>query len=269
MDEKHDLLTLCLAREILDGELVPLGLGTPLVTVAAAVAKALHAPGAWFLHPGNALSSTSPAPVALRGAEERALRGAAQHLSVDVMVWTTMGKARLRQFLRPAQLDPQGGLNTLAVARAGAAAARLPGPAIIPEAARGTFSRFSLYVPRHDRRTFVSRVDRRMASVAGVATPVRVLTDLCVLEYSDGALRAVSLHPGVLAADVRAASGCAIDIDETVPQTPPPTSDELDALDRVDPSRLRRLEFVPAGPSRRELIREMWAQPGDSHGDRW
>jgi len=115
--------------------------------------------------------------------------------------------------------------------------------------------RTSYWVPRHSTRVFVENVDvvagvgHDNAAKAGPAAQRyhdvhRVVTDLGVFDFAgpDHAMRAVSLHPGVTAEDVVAATG--FDLDCTaVPDTRLPTDEELRLLrDVLDPDGLRDRE---------------------------
>ncbi|GHF29469.1 CoA-transferase [Streptomyces mashuensis] len=114
----------------------------------------------------------------------------------------------------------------------------------------------SYWVPRHSRRVFVERVDMvcgvgyDRAAAAGPRVAryhriVRVVTDLAVLDFGtpDRTMRVVSLHPGVAAEDVRAATGFPLDVPDDVPRTRVPGTAELRLIREVlDPAGLRERE---------------------------
>jgi len=129
-------------------------------------------------------------------------------------------------------------------------------------------NRTSYWVPKHSPRVFVEQVDivsgvgRSRAEEAGPAATRfhdlhRVVTDLAVFDFGGrdedgaGALRLLSVHPGVSVADVRAATGFALTLPEglgpdDVPTTREPTATELMLIREVlDPRRLREKE-VPS-----------------------
>jgi acyl CoA:acetate/3-ketoacid CoA transferase beta subunit len=111
----------------------------------------------------------------------------------------------------------------------------------------------SYWVPRHRTRTFVPRVDvvcgvgYDRAAEAGPAARRflelrRVVTNLAVLDFGGPghAMRLVSVHPGVSAAEVRASTGFELVIDGEVPQTRLPTAEELHLIREViDPRGVR------------------------------
>ncbi|WKX68763.1 CoA-transferase subunit beta [Streptomyces sp. XD-27] len=116
----------------------------------------------------------------------------------------------------------------------------------------------SYWIPRHSPRVFVPRVDMvcgvgydRAAAAGPSATRfhriARVVTDLAVLDFEtpDRTMRVRSLHPGVTADQVRAATGFALRMPQAVPVTREPTADELRLIREVlDPEGLREREVA-------------------------
>jgi glutaconate CoA-transferase subunit B len=111
----------------------------------------------------------------------------------------------------------------------------------------------SFFVPNHSAKTFVAgEVD--MVASAGY-NPARlargwslddidiraIFTNLAVLDFGGPArqVRLVSLHPGVTAGQVQAATGFQIHVPANVPTTPDPTPEQIALLDRLDPHNLR------------------------------
>jgi acyl CoA:acetate/3-ketoacid CoA transferase beta subunit len=117
----------------------------------------------------------------------------------------------------------------------------------------------SYWVPKQSSRVLVEQVDmvsgvgRRRAEEAGPAATRfhnvhRVVTNLGVLDFGgpDHTLRLVSAHPGVTVDEIRAASGCEIDVPADVPESRLPTMEELVLIREVlDPKSLRDRE-VPS-----------------------
>jgi acyl CoA:acetate/3-ketoacid CoA transferase beta subunit len=117
-------------------------------------------------------------------------------------------------------------------------------------------NRTSYWVPKHSPRVFVERVDvvtgvgPGRAAAAGVAASRfndihRVVSNLAVLDTHgpDRTLRLVSVHPGVTAAEVQAATGFDLGDVTDVPTTREPTAEELVIIREVlDPKGLRHRE---------------------------
>lgn len=68
-----------------------------------------------------------------------------------------------------------------------------------------------------------------------------IVTNLAVLDFGgpQHQMRLVSLHPGVTAEQVQAATGFALHIPAEVSQTAAPSSEELALIARLDPHSLR------------------------------
>lgn len=103
-----------------------------------------------------------------------------------------------------------------------------------------TANRILLWRTRHDRRTFVER----LPFVTGAGNVDRVVTPLCIFKRDpiSGRLRVESVHPYTTAEEVAAQTGFPLDL-EGAPVTPPPTPEEVAALESVDPDGVRRTEF--------------------------
>jgi acyl CoA:acetate/3-ketoacid CoA transferase beta subunit len=115
----------------------------------------------------------------------------------------------------------------------------------------------SYWVPRHSRRVFAERVDMvsgigydRAAGLGPRAARFHdlrvVVTNLAVLDFqtTDRAMRLRSVHPGVAAGDVTAATGFPLAVPEEVPATRLPTTQELALIrGRLDPAGLRDQEL--------------------------
>jgi acyl CoA:acetate/3-ketoacid CoA transferase beta subunit len=115
----------------------------------------------------------------------------------------------------------------------------------------------SYWVPRHSRRVFVERVDMvsgigydRAADLGPRAARFHelrvVVTNLAVLDFqtTDHGMRLRSVHPGVAAGDVTAATGFPLAVPDEVPTTRLPTAQELALIrGRLDPAGLRDQEL--------------------------
>jgi glutaconate CoA-transferase subunit B len=76
------------------------------------------------------------------------------------------------------------------------------------------------------------------------AGPASVITPLCVLGFDQRRrLEIRSLHPGASLDQVREQTGFELGVSPELHETPPPSEQELEALERVDPEHIRLLEF--------------------------
>jgi glutaconate CoA-transferase subunit B len=145
-------------------------------------------------------------------------------------------------FLGGAQIDGQGRINLSAIGDYARPKVRLPGgagsAALMP-----TAKRVILWRTKHDRRSFVEKLDFVTAAgnVEGVVTP------MCVFVRRNGNLVVESIHPGVRPGDLIANTGFTVEAGNDTPRTPPPTDRERELLARIDPGHVIESEFgVPA-----------------------
>jgi glutaconate CoA-transferase, subunit B len=76
--------------------------------------------------------------------------------------------------------------------------------------------------------------------------PEIVITDLCVMDFEPRSkrMRLRSVHPGVTVEQVIEATGFELVIDGEVPETEPPTAEEVRLIrEEIDPAGARRREF--------------------------
>jgi len=241
-----DLMVAVLAREVRDDDVVGVGLGTPLALCAALVARATRAPGAEVLVAG-AVSPDADLLTCMRGAPALAGRTAGFVPHLDTMDMAER-QAMTLQFLRPAQVDREGSINTSSIRSPGAPRLRFPGGLAMADVPR-LMPRVVLYHTDHRPRGLVERVDvvtgrGGPSERGGVRSqgPTVLITDLCVIAFGGEGPRLESVHPGVDPERVQAATGFALRAGRRVPRTEPPADDELDAMQRIDPHALRGVE---------------------------
>jgi acyl CoA:acetate/3-ketoacid CoA transferase beta subunit len=169
-------------------------------------------------------------------------------------VFTMVAAGRRHVMMGAAQIDRFGNQNISCIGDWARPKAQLLG---VRGAPGNTINHpVSYWVPRHSRRVFTERVD--MVSgigydrVAGLGPRGRfhevrvVVTNLAVLDFATGdhAMRVRSLHPGVCAGDVTAATGFPLAIGDDVPVTRLPTAAELSLIREVlDPAGRREPEL--------------------------
>ncbi len=237
MTDRATMMVVAIARALRDREVVFHGLASPVPMVAVLLARKLHAPNLVYL---NIAAGVDPHPVELPEStvDPRLSRGAAALFSLaDVFDLAARGRVDTA-FLSGVQVDRRGRLNMSVIGDYDRPKVRLPG------GAGGAFlaplvRRVLVWRTRHDPRTLVEQVD--FATIRGRVE--RVFTPLCTFVMDRGALRVESIHPYSSPAEVRERTGFAVEVDAGTPVTPPPTAEELAALEEVDPRRVRDLEF--------------------------
>ena len=219
-------MTVAAARRLADGDVCLVGIGLP--SLAANLARRLHAPGCVLIYESGTIGSKPRVPPLSIGDGELA-DTADTVVSVPEVFnyWLQAGRIDVG-FLGAAQIDRHASLNTTVIGPYDSPAVRLPGAGGAPEIASS--ARRVIVVLRHSLRAFVERVDFR-TSVPGDG-PTSVITDLGMLEAGTGDRELVltSVHPAVTVDDVRAATGWKLRVAREVDETPPPTAAELDAL---------------------------------------
>jgi glutaconate CoA-transferase subunit B len=248
------LMTCRLAREVHDGDVVGVGLGTPLALAAALLARRTHAPGAEVIVAG-AVSPDADLATCLRGAS--ALDGRTAGYAVHLVTMEMAERqAMTLQFLRPAQVDGAGNANTSRIVRPdGELVQRLPGGLATADVFR-ILPRVVLYHTDHRPRSLPERVGFTTAAAPSGLT--RLVTDRAVFVLGD-APRLESVHPGEDADAVRSETGFAVAPGD-VPETEPPTDAELDALHELDPHALRELDLRATHAAAAERIAAAHAQ---------
>ena len=287
-----EMMVVCMARQIEDGEVVAQGLATPLVAAAYLLARHTHAPNLYFLSAIGQGICRQPAPIGLTRVESLWLDRAITNVGFVRGVADVMPSLFPKEYFRPAQVDPHGNFNNIAFGNIHhKPRLRLPGTGGIPDVTT-YLSDICLYVPRHSRVTFVPKLDfhsglgHNPARTRGEG-PSFLVTDLGVFDFafdessansketSEGVhdaqpqikrMRLVSYFPGVEISRIQAKTGFDLLIKPGVNQTVPPTSEELHLLREViDPLGIRRLESL-SGTKRRELLHEIIAiEVGANH----
>lgn len=262
-----ELISVCIARCVVDGEVLAQGINTPLVMAGYILAKLTHAPNVTFASAIGQVITQDWAPLGLATAEAHWLENGLIHVGFATAAAELLPRFNPKEFFRPGQVDPVGNFNNVAIGRDRARPRlRLPGTGGIPDVT--TYSeKVYLYVPRHSRVTFVPQCDvvSGLGHVAGRlrgAGPQQCITDLGVFDWRNGRMRLVSLHPGVTMETVRKKTGFALAHDEIVPETTPPTPEELHLLREViDPLNVRKLEIL-GGTARKALLRTILQAEG-------
>ncbi len=259
-----ELMVVCMARQIQDGEIVAQGIATPLVAAAYLLARHTHAPHLYFASAIGQGICRNPAPLSLSKIENLWLDQALNHVGFVRAAADILPALKPKEFFRPAQVDRCGNFNNIALGKEifnlsnQKLRLRLPGSGGIPDVT--TFiSHIYLYVPRHSKVTFVEKIDicsglghspsRRRGSGA-----VYLVSDLGQFDFANGVMRLITIHPGITLEQVQRHTGFPLEIAEPLAETPLPTEYELNLLrHQIDPIGIRKLELL-SGAERRELL---------------
>jgi acyl CoA:acetate/3-ketoacid CoA transferase beta subunit len=162
-------------------------------------------------------------------------------------VFTMLAAGRRHVMMGAAQIDRHGNQNISAIGDWKRPKAQLLG---VRGAPGNTVNHpVSYWIPRHSPRVFTPRVD--MVSGVGYDRGARelrvVVTNLAVLDFEtpDRVMRLRSVHPGVEAGQVVAATGFPLAVPDEVPVTRAPTATELGLIrNRLDPTGARERELA-------------------------
>jgi acyl CoA:acetate/3-ketoacid CoA transferase beta subunit len=257
-----ELISVCISRQIEDGQLVVQGLATPLVTAGYLLAKSTHAPNLLFASAIGQALCQDWAPIGLSTIETLWLDKAMVNLGFVRSAAELLPTYSPKEFFRPAQVDAYGNFNNIVIGSDYARPMmRLPGSGGIPDVT--TFSdHVYLYVPRHSRAVFVEQLDflsglgHHAARTKG-AGPHYLISNLGQFDFPNGRLRVTTLHPGVSLEKVRKKTGFALETAPDLTETPPPSAEEVRLLrEEIDPLGIRRLETLGGG-ARKRLLREI------------
>jgi len=257
-----EIMVICIAHQIRNGELVAQGIATPLVAAGYLLARYTHAPNIYFSSAIGQGICRYPAPLSLSQIERLWLDRSLVNIGFVRAVSDVLPSLRPMEFFRPAQIDPHGNINNIAFGKDYChPRLRLPGTGGIPDVTT-YLDDVMFYVPRHSRATFVPRLDfcaglgHNSARKHGKG-PRYLITDLGQFDFYSGHMRLTSYHPGVAIEQIQAHTGFPLEISPAVMETELPTQNEINLLrNRIDPMNIRRLEML-GGSARRELLHKI------------
>lgn len=240
----QQLMIIATAREIRDGEVVFVGMRLPIA--AYGVARLTHAPNAVGLFECGIVRHAPARRMLYTMGDPANQLGAAWATGLtQVMAMLQAGRVDAG-FIGGAEIDRFGNINTSYKGDFSRPQIKLPGSGGAPDIAAG--ARRLIAIMSHEKRRLVERVDfvtsagnldggdsRRRAGLRW-GGPAAVITDRAVLRPDDtGELCLASLHPGETGDSVRRNTGWDLRVLPGAGETPPPTKDELSALQAVDP----------------------------------
>lgn len=249
-----DTMICALAAEIRHDDFVGVGLGTPLALAAVLLARATHAPESHVLA-GGAFDADVSLAGYLAGS-----KGMLGHTAGFISHFQSMDMAERQtmtlQFLRPAQVDGHGRLNTSRIGPIETPSYRFPGGLATADVP-GLLPRIVAYVPDHQPRNLPDRVSYATAgagarvrgefATAGVTS---IVTDLACIEVRGDVAHLRSLSAWTTVDEVRERTGFELAVEAEPRVTAAPTGAQSQALKGLDPSGLRSLEIKRRTESR-------------------
>ena len=248
----RELMVVCAARQIHDGENVFVGMRLPLL--AFALAKRTHAPNCTGFFE-NGIMRDTPAEELLYTMGDAANIAGAQWAtsSVNLLGLMAAGAVQLG-FIGGAEIDRYGNLNTSAIGDWQRPTVRLPGSGGGADIA-SLAQRLAIIMP-HDRRRMRERVDFMTSPGYGYADergpageawrqrvglprggPSALITTLAVFSFDRATGEALlqSYHPGTGIEQVQEQTGWPLRLAPDCAETQAPTADELRLIRECDP----------------------------------
>jgi len=260
-----ELISVCISRQIKDGDVWAQGINTPLVSAGLILGKIRYAPKARFTSAiGQALVQDWGA-LGIANIEDLWVGKGLIHLGFAVGAADILPKYRPKEFFRPAQVDAQGNFNNIAFGKNyHKPRLRLPGSGGMPDVTPRYDETF-LYVPRHSRVTFAEKID----FISGLghdaqrkfgSGPRYMITDLGQFDWAHGRMRLTACHPNVSIDKIKGKTGFPLEVASDLRATSPPDKEDLRLLrEEIDPLGTRKLETL-AGAARKEWLRGILRQ---------
>lgn len=236
-----DLMVCAMARLIRDGETVFQGVSSHMPMIAILLAKSLHAPKAVHLNiPGGVDPKPKRLPSYTSAGKELLDQSCSFFPLAEVFDLSMRGGLDVA-FLSGIQMDRYGNVNASVIGDYHRPKVRMPGGAgsavLIPTAKRAI-----LWRTKHDKRTFVDRVD----FITTRGNIDRIITPLCVFKFEEGRIKLDTVHPTSSLNEIIANTGFYVEYDE-IRYTPEPSKEELMALRKIDRNDDRNIEFRAGG----------------------
>ncbi len=232
-----DQMVVTLARLVRDGEVAAHGVNSILASLALLLARGLRAPHLHHVSIGGGLDAT-PETLPRSSSGPAWLAGSPIILSnVDVYQLALARRIDL-MLMGCVQVDGRGRVNSTVIGAFDQPKVRLPGgggAAVLFQVVR----RIVVYRTRHDPGALPDAVD----FVTATGNLDRVVTPLAVFRATPEGLRLEGLQPGATLDEVRRRTGFPVAPAGDVAPIPPPTEEERAELARLDPDRLRDLDF--------------------------
>ncbi len=248
----RELMVVCAARQIQDGEHVFVGMRLPLI--AFALAKRTHAPNCFGLFETGNLRDTPASELLYTMGDSPNITGALWTTrTVSIIGLMAAGEVHLG-FIGGAEIDRYGNLNTSIIGDWKRPKVRLPGSGGGADIA-SLSQRLAIIMP-HERHRFREHVDYVTSpgygypdehGPAGIAWrqrvglprggPAAVITTLAVFTFDKETGEALlqSYHPGTTIEQVQEQTGWPLRLAPDCAETVPPSEFELKVIRETDP----------------------------------
>ena len=236
-----EMMVVALAREIKNGDVVFHGLASPVPMTAMKLAKALGIDYTYISITGGVDPDWQKPAVIGSTLSANLYEGAVASFGLDEIFDLACTDRIDISMLSLVQISSRGEINMSFVGgEYDKPKVRLPGGAGSATLTPVT-KRTMIWKTKHDLKSFVPEVTFCTAK-ADPSKQFKVVTNLCTFVLKNGLLEIESIHPYSSLAEVKDNTGWEI-TQTAVPFTPSPTEEELALIERVDPNRIRYIEF--------------------------
>jgi glutaconate CoA-transferase subunit B len=245
-----EVMTIAASRELTGARSCFVGIGLP--SIAANLARALHAPGLVLVYEsGTVGAKPTRLPLSIGDGELATTADVVVSVPEIFNYWLQPGRIDVGM-LGAAQVDRYANLNTTVIGSYDRPKVRLPGAGGAPEIAASCPR--AIIVMRQSKRTFVDELDyvttvgfgdgagaRSRLGMPG-AGPRVLISDLGIYrpDPSTFEMTLTALHPGASVKDVRDATGWEVAVSDDLVETPEPTEEELTSLRRLHAGSLAK-----------------------------
>ncbi|HKV53174.1 MAG TPA: CoA-transferase [Candidatus Binataceae bacterium] len=247
-----ELMAVFLARDLNDGEVLRVGVATPVAEAAVRLAHLTHGPNMdlVFLGVRMNVAHLETIPMPAFGWDSRVVRWAESYSDTGHRFDRVKDWSNNVFFIGGVQVDTYGNTNLIGVG-SDYRHLKFRGPGSVGTPTLSTHvGRYYIVLNSHTPRLFVSKCDfisaygwgsggadaRTRMGIRG-GGPKYCITPLCVMDFAEDTrrMRLRSVHPGVTVEMVQRSTGFELVIPDSVPTTDGPTPDELQVLrTRVD-----------------------------------
>jgi glutaconate CoA-transferase, subunit B len=247
-----ELMAVFLARDLNDGEVLRVGVASPVPEAAVRLAHLMHGPNMELVLLGARMNVAHLAtiPMPAYGWDRRVVRWAESYSDTGHRFDRVKDWANHVFFIGGVQVDAYGNTNLIGI---GPNYRRLKfrGPGSVGTPTLSTYvGRYYIVLNNHSPRVLVEKCDyvsafgwgsggtdaRRKLGIPGDG-PKYCVTPLCVMDFADDSrrMRLKSVHPGISVETVQRETGFELVIPPSIPETEPPSDEELRVLrTRVD-----------------------------------
>jgi len=234
-----NFLVLNLSKEIEGGMMIVQGTATFIPMAATSLAmkeKKIELVGGFYSNPEMSLKIPSTFC-------SENYSGGKAHLGLSGFLDLLQNRKVDLEFLRPAQVDKFGNINNTVIEEYNNPKVRLPGGMGIDDVMH-FIKKIVLYIPNHNLRTFVEKVDFKTSSGWDKGKgPDKIITNLCVFEFPDKNITLTAINPNYSVEEVQKQTGFKFKLAKEIKKMSLVDEKQKELIESLDPLGLRDLEI--------------------------